>query len=248
VHEAENMAPKAIRWALAAPLLAAHTVVVNSEATAAVLGESLARLNGRTKLVYNGVRGPGSPLPAREPAEALRILLVGRVSPRKGTDVAVQALAALRRHGTEVVLEIVGSVFPGYEWFEERLRTMIRAEGLGHAVRLNGFRPDVWDAYREADIAVVPSRVEPFGNTSVEAQLAGVPVIVTDAQGLPETVDGGSRGTVVPAGDPGALACAIRRLSENWPAARDRAERARREASEKFAVGRYRREIVTLLG
>jgi glycosyltransferase involved in cell wall biosynthesis len=248
VHEAENTVPKPIRWALAVPLLAAHTVVVNSDATGAVLGGSLARLTGRTKLVYNGVRGPGFPLPAREPAEVLRILLVRRVSPRKGTDVAVEALAALRRDGTKAVLEIVGSVFPGYEWFEERLRTTIRTEGLGHAVRLNGFRPDVWDAYREADIAVVPSRVEPFGNASVEAQFAGVPVIVTDAQGLPETVDGGRRGTVVPAGDPGALACAIRRLSENWPAARERAELARREASEKFAVDRYRSEIAELLG
>lgn len=244
VHEAEDAVPKPIRLALAAPLLAAHAVVVNSKATGAVLHEALPRLGRRTTLVYNGVPGPAGPASASEhPAEPLRILLVGRVSPRKGTDVAVQAMALLRRGGREATLDVVGAVFGGYEWFEERIRTLIRAEGLEDSVRLNGFHHDVWDAYRQTDIAVVPSLVEPFGNSSVEAQLAGVPVIVTDAQGLPETVDAGRYGTIVPAGDPAALAEAIRALAEDWSATRERADLARRDAGFRFAVDRYRREI-----
>jgi glycosyltransferase involved in cell wall biosynthesis len=137
-------------------------------------------------------------------------------------------------------------VFPGYEWFEDRITALIELGGLGDSVRLNGFHREIWDAYRQADIAIVPSLVEPFGNTSVEAQLAGVPVIVTDAQGLPETVDAGRFGTVVPAGDPGALAAAIRSLAENWSATRERAELAQRDAVVRFAVKRYRREIAEL--
>jgi len=245
VHEAEDAVPKPIRLALAAPLLAAHAVVVNSEATGAVLREALPRLGRRTKLIYNGVPGPAGipPDPVEKLADPLRVLLVGRVSPRKGTDVAVEAMALLRRGGTKATLDIVGSVFPGYEWFEERIRALILAEGLGDSVRLNGFHREVWDAYRAADIAVVPSLVEPFGNTSVEAQLAGVPVIVTGAQGLPETVDGGRYGTIVPAGDAAALAGAIRELADNWPATREKADLARRGAEVRFGVGRYRREI-----
>jgi glycosyltransferase involved in cell wall biosynthesis len=160
----------------------------------------------------------------------LRILLVGRVSPHKGTDVTVEAMALLRRGGSKATLDVVGSVFGGYEWFEERVRALIRAEGLEDSVHLNGFHRDAWDAYRQSDIAVVPSLVEPFRNSSVEAQLAGVPVIVTDAQGLPETVDAGRCGTIVPAGDPAALADAIRALDEDWSATGKRADIARLDA------------------
>ncbi|MCU1682745.1 MAG: cps2I [Amycolatopsis sp.] len=247
VHEAEDAVPRPIRFALAVPLLAAHTVVVNSRATGAVLGAALPRLRARTELVYNGVPGPEKVTEHREAAEPLRILLVGRVSPRKGTDVAVDALAALRRDGVKAELEIVGSIFPGYEWFEADVRAAIEAGGLADSVRFAGFHDDVWGAYERADIALVPSRVEPFGNTAVEAQLAGVPVIVSDAQGLPETVDGGRRGTIVPAGDAAALADAIRNLAGDWPAARLRAELARDEAEGKFSVERYRQEIAGLL-
>lgn len=247
VHEAEDAVPRPIRFALAAPLLAAHTIVVNSLATGAVLSAALPRLRARTRLVYNGVPGPTRMPQYSDPAEPLQILLVGRVSPRKGTDVAVDALAALRRDGVKAELEIVGSVFPGYEWFSERVRAAIRAGDLEGSVRFGGFHEDVWGAYERADVALVPSLVEPFGNTAVEAQLAGVPVIVSDAQGLPETVDGGRRGTIVPAGDAIALAAAIRGLVEDWPAARERAELARREAAEKFSVERYRHEITGLL-
>lgn len=245
VHEAEDAVPKPVRLALAAPLLAAHSVVVNSKATAAVLREALPWLARRTTLIYNGVPGPTdfSPDVVEKPVGPLRVLLVGRVSPRKGTDVAVEAMALLRRGGTKATLDVVGSVFPGYEWFDERIRTLVRVEGLEDSVRLKGFHRVVWDAYRKADIAVVPSLVEPFGNTSVEAQLAGVPVIVTDAQGLPETVDGGRFGTIVPAGDPGALAAAIRQMADDWPATRERAELARQNAAVGFSVDRYRREI-----
>jgi glycosyltransferase involved in cell wall biosynthesis len=87
------------------------------------------------------VSGPAGPASAAEhPAEPLRILLVGRVSPRKVTDVAVEAMALLRRGASKAVLDVVRSVFGGYEWFEERVRALIRAEGLEDSVRLTSFR------------------------------------------------------------------------------------------------------------
>lgn len=246
VHEAEDAVAWPIRYALAWPLRFATTVVVNSLATFKVLMGARQALAKKMTLVYNGVPGPVDAEVKPEPAKPLRILLVGRVSPRKGTDVAVEAMTLLRRGGTRANLDILGSVFPGYEWFEERVLELIDTGLLRDSVRLNGFHSDVWEGYRNADIAIVPSLVEPFGNTSVEAQLAGVPVIVSDAQGLPETVDNGRFGTVVPAGDPAALAAAIESLVEDWPATRERAELAQRDAGVRFAVERYRREIAGL--
>jgi glycosyltransferase involved in cell wall biosynthesis len=243
VHEAEDAVPWPIRYALTRPLRFANIVVVNSLATVKALTAAQPRLAGKMTLTYNGVPGPAEAEVKQEPAKPLRILLVGRVSPRKGTDVAVEAMTLLRRAGTRANLDILGSVFPGYEWFEKRVLELIDTGLLRDSVHLNGFHSDVWEAYRNADIAIVPSLVEPFGNTSVEAQLAGVPVIVSDAQGLPETVDNGRFGTVVPAGDPAALAAAIESLVEDWPATRERAELAQQDAGVRFAVERYREEI-----
>jgi glycosyltransferase involved in cell wall biosynthesis len=80
------------------------------------------------------LRVAGETVHFEHPAEPLRILLVGRVSPRKVTDVAVEAMALLRRGGSKAVLDVVRSVFGGYEWFEERVRALIRTEGLEDSV------------------------------------------------------------------------------------------------------------------
>ena len=245
VHEAEDAVPGPIRTALALPLLAANLVLVNSEATAATVTRGVGALRRRIRLLYNGVAGPAQPPePPAEPRDPARIVLVGRLSPRKGTDVAIEAIGKLKRPAT---LDVYGSVFAGYEWFETRLRQRIAELGLADVVRLHGFRADVWPAYAEADVALVPSRVEPFGNTAVEAQLAGIPVIVTDAQGLPETVAGGRFGTIVPAEDPGALADAINALLEDWPATRATATEAQANARTAFAPATYRARLIGLV-
>ncbi|SFQ52228.1 hypothetical protein SAMN05421810_108279 [Amycolatopsis arida] len=244
VHEAEEAVPAVVRVGLAAPLLAAGRVLVNSAATEATLARALPPLRGRVRRIDNGVAGPARPLgPAATPREPARVLLVGRLSPRKGVDVAVDAVALLRRAGRNVRLDVLGSVFPGYEWYERAVRDRITAAGLADAVRLRGFSADVWPAYADADLAVVPSRVEPFGNTAVEAQLAGVPVVVSDAQGLPETVGHGRHGLVVAAGDPAALAGGIAAVLDDWPVARERALAARAAAAERFAPRRYRQRV-----
>ncbi len=173
-------------------------------------------------------------------------MLVGRLSPRKGTDLAVRAVARLRADGHDVVLDLLGSAFTGYEWYERQLDDLIRRHGLTEVVGVRGFRTDVWDAFRNADIALVPSRFEPFGNTSVEAQLAGTPVIVTDVQGLPETVAGGRYGRIVPADDPDALAEAIRDCLADWPGTLDTAAHAVEHARKAFSPQRYRDDIAGL--
>lgn len=244
VHEAEDTVPRPIRVGIALPLLCCHVVVANSTAARDTLVGAVPRLRERILVIRNGVRGPTTP-----PEDALttsgntRLILVGRISPRKGTDTAVRAVALLRERGRPVTLDLVGSVFEGYEWFERELDELVHKHRLGEVVRSHGFDGDVWSHYAAADMVLVPSRMEPFGNTAVEAQLAMRPVVVTDAQGLPETVDGGRRGSVVPPDDPHALAERIEALLDDWETTRRRARRARPEAEALFAPERYRRSI-----
>ncbi|KQX08043.1 MULTISPECIES: glycosyltransferase [unclassified Leifsonia] len=242
VHEAERSARPVVRRALSAPVLFARTVVANSAFSAGVLEDSFPELGPRVGVVANGVAGPAETTKARDGIDGpLRVLYVGRLSDRKGVDVAIAALAELRRGGTPAELEVVGSVFAGNEEYEEALRDQIRDEGLGGAVSMLGFQPDVWDAYRRCDVAVVPSRVdEPFGNTAVESLLAGRPVVVSDTSGLREASSGFESAQRVRPGDAGALASALRRVYDDWPTFRDAALVDREVAHSRHSTELYR--------
>ncbi|MEU8342979.1 hypothetical protein SAMN05443665_1014136 [Actinomadura meyerae] len=237
VHEAEDGVPGPVRAALSAPLRLARSVVVNSRASAAALG----RAGRRAEIIYNGVEEPPEVVPPRaEPGPPARIALVGRLSPRKGSDVAVKAVRILRERGYDTTLTLIGSVFPGYEWFEDELRDLAGDDGR---VEFAGFRPSVWNSFAEADIAIVPSRVEPFGNVAVEAMLAGRPVVASATQGLVEIVTDGDNGISVPPDDPAALADGIARLLDDWNGALVMAKRARADAARRFGKDRYHREL-----
>jgi glycosyltransferase involved in cell wall biosynthesis len=247
VHEAEDDSPRLVALLLNTPLRLARTVVVNSRAAAGTLLRVVPSLRSRTTVVYNGVPGPdGTPEELVRPGDGgpRRVVLVGRLSPRKGPDVAVEAVALLRQQGLDVDLEVCGSVFPGYEWFEEQLRTRIDQLGLGGHVRLSGYTSPTWPALARAEVALVPSRAEPFGNTAVEAQLAGRPVVASDVQGLREIVTSGETGLLVPPGDPARLAEAVGALLRDPDLAAALTVAGRASALHRFTVDRYRTAIV----
>ena len=245
VHEAEDGLPRPVALLLTAPVLLARRVVVNSGAARDTLVRAVPALRRRTRVVHNGVAGPG-----REPAAAVRgtgprrVVLVGRLSERKGTDVAVEAVALLRAQGRDVELELCGAVFPGYEWFEGRLRERAAAPDLAGAVVFSGYTDPTWPALERAEVVLVPSRAEPFGNTAVEAQLAGRPVVASAVQGLREIVTPGETGLLVPPGDAAALAGAVAALLDDPVLAARLATAGRESAVRRFSPARYRADVI----
>ncbi|WP_227497105.1 glycosyltransferase [Planctomonas psychrotolerans] len=246
VHEAEGSAPRLVRLVLALPLVLAHTVITNSEYSRAVVTGSVPALTRRTRTIYNGVPGPDSAPPARVDIDGpLRVLYVGRLSPRKGVDLLIPAAGMLRERGIDVHVSLVGAVFPGYEWYETDLRDLVRDSGLEHAITFAGFQPSVWDALRAADVVVVPSRLdEPFGNTAVEAVLAARPVVVSDTSGLREAAAGYASAVFVPADDAEAIADALQRIHDEWTARRDAAVADSGIASTRHSLTTYRRAMI----
>ena len=245
VHESERQAPRALRAAIALPLRLADRVLVNSAFSRDSLTEILPDLERRSVVVYNGVAGPAGVREAREDlADGLRVVYVGRLSPRKGVDVAVDALAELVARGVDARLDLVGAVFTGYEWYEQQLREQVAALGLDDRVTFHGFRPDVWSTLAEADVAVVPSRLEePFGNTAVEAVLAGRPVVVSAIGGLAEAIDGFASAIAVSPDDPLALADALQRIARSWPTFRRAATRFAPIAAARYSTEAYRETV-----
>lgn len=248
VHEAEEDGHRLVRTALAAPLALARRAVVNSRAAGRALTDVLPFLRRRIELVYNGVPEPeGVPAPPGPHDGPRRIALVGRLSPRKGTDIALEAVARLRSEGLDVHLDLYGAIFPGYEWFEAELRERAARDDLAGAVTFHGYVRPVWASLAAADIVIVPSRVEPFGNVAVEAQLALRPVVVSAVQGLTEIVTDGVNGLHAEPGSAEDLARALGELVRDPARAGAIATAGRENALARFTVDRYRSEIARVL-
>ena len=244
VHENEPDMGAAARRVLLAPLALAHVVLANSRATESWVAAGNPVAARRTEVLYNGVPDPGHPAPAPRTGDGTRrVVLVGRLSERKGQDVAVEALARVRTSGIDAELSLVGAHFPGYEDYVARLHERVAALGLTRHVRFEGFQPDPAPYLAAADVAVVPSRVEPFGNVAVEALLAGVPTVVSDVQGLTEIVRDGVTGRVVPPGDAATLAAAVTDLLADPEAAAALAARGQADARTRFSTAGYARGL-----
>lgn len=250
VHEAEEDHPRVIRLAMTAPLLLARHVVTNSAAARRVLLDVVPQLAASTEVVHNGVPGPGAPPTGIEEdrrGRPVRLALVGRVAPRKGSDVALEAVALLRAAGRDVDLHLYGSVFPGYEWYEAELAARAREEDLRGHVHFHGYVHPTWPALAASDVVLVPSRVEPFGNTAVEAMLARRPVVASRTQGLAEVVRDGETGLLVPPGDAAGLAAAVAGLVEAPARAHALAEAGWVDAQDRFSVAGYQERIAAAL-
>lgn len=247
IHEAEGSASAVARYGLTVPTRLADRVICNSATSLEVAARSGGR-RSRMQVIPNGVVGPASVEPPRDSVADPRLVFVGRLSPRKGVDVAVRALSELRGDGSAVSLDLVGAVFPGYEWYEAELRELVRTEGLGDAVTFHGFTPDVWPHLRAADVVLVPSRAEEsFGNGVIEAALCARPVVVSDHTGLREAAAHLEAAVAVPADQPGAVAEAVRELLGQWPQTRARALRDADASAARYAPELYRRAVSAVL-
>lgn len=245
VHEAEGSASAILRGLLALPLTFATAVVANSRFSVDVLARSFRGLADRTQIIYNGVPGPVEPTEPRAVIDsAFRVAYLGRLSPRKGVDLVVEAVAALNAEGFETELDLLGAVFPGYEWYEEQLRAQVAASALDEQVTFLGFLPSVWESLSRADVVVVPSRAdEPFGNTAVEAVLGGRPVITSATSGLLEATAGIASARTVTPGDARAITDALRAGLAGWPAWRAQAIDSLPEAVRRYSPLTYRSSI-----
>jgi len=188
---------------------------------------------------------------AHRPDEAtLSVLGVGRLVRKKGFDVLVDALAMLSRRGVVWRALIVGEDGEA----GDDLRRRIADRSLGDRIRLAGplSQTALYDEYRRADILCLPCRVDEDGdrdgipNVLVEAMACGVPTITTAVSGIPELVDDGVTGLIVPVNDPAATADAIERLGRDTALARRIATNASALVRERFDGDRLVADLARL--
>jgi len=164
--------------------------------------------------------------------------VVGRLAVEKGQDLALRALAALGTGEPNLVLVLVGD---GPE--RNALEALAGQLGLSGRVLFTGARPDVRQLYQAFDLVLLPSRSESLPMVLLEAGTAGVPVLATRVGGMPEVVEDGETGLLVPPEDPAALAAAAKRilLRPEWGGrlAAGLRERVQRQFSATAMVAGY---------
>lgn len=205
----------------------------------------------RVVVIENAVRREepapaGEPLPPRAPGEIVLLLPCASLRAHKGVHVAVQAL---RHLSSDHVLWVTGDPNdPVAQGYVTELRRLSDREGVARRIHFLGARRDTLRVMSRSDVVLVPSVWrEPFGLVAAEAQLVGVPVVVSDRGGLPDIADAGRAGMVVAAEDPVALAAAVARLGTERDLRARLVEAGRRRAAERYGYARWRQQLSSLL-
>jgi glycosyltransferase involved in cell wall biosynthesis len=166
---------------------------------------------------------------------------LGRLEPHKGIDDLLHAAALLLPSLPNLHLEISGN---GPE--RHSLETLAHQLGIADHVHFLGRVPNAADFLRQLDIFVLPSRFEAFGLVAAEAMVVGTAVIVSNAGGLPEVVNNGQTGLVVPQDHRPALAKAIAQLAKNPAQRHQLAQAGQYRATTCFSAERMAQETVQL--
>lgn len=250
VREAENSLPKIIQIILNLPLVFANQVICNSATTKIHVENNNPAVRNKISVIYNGKdwsKYYRSACRVRVDHDTFAMVLVGRLSPRKGTDIAIEALIRLRQQGIDATLDLVGSVFDGYEWYEEQLREQANSAGVGEFCRFLGFQTDTAIHMEAADVVLVPSREEPFGSVAAEAQAAKRPVIVAAEGGLPEIVTHERTGLIFESGNIEDLVHQCKRLADEPGFAAELSENGFESVNNKFALELYRNRVIQVV-
>lgn len=139
-----------------------------------------------------------------------RIVAAGRLVPDKGHDVLIDAMALLHARAPDATLDIFGT---GPE--QQNLESRIARHGLSDVVRLRGYTSDLLAEFAQADIVVVPSRREGFGNVVLEALAMGARIVASDCPGPRVILRDGALGELVQVGDSHALTKVMATLLDN---------------------------------
>jgi len=226
-------------------------IIVNSRATRKTLLQGNPWLPAeKLRLIYNGIALPsGGGSAVRD--EVLKEFDLGRAGPilgvvglkkeRKGHRFLFQALPRILKEYPRLSLLVVGEGA-----LRERLEVMTRRLDIDRHVRFTGFRDDIPRLMEAMDIVVLPSKNEGFGYVLAEAMSRSKPVVASRISSIPEVVEEGLTGLLVPPGDVSALGDALLDLLRDPRKARRMGLAGRRRVERHFSLERMLDEVERL--
>ena len=210
----------------------------------------------KIKLIYNGLNlEKFEPIDGKEKlANPIKILCVGRLIDQKGLIHLLRACKILKDKGYSFKTTIIGGTENLYMNYYLTLKRIYRNLGLEECVFFLGSQPftNVLKAYQNADIFVLPCVVAEDGsrditpNSLVEAMAMKLPVISTDITGIPEIVENGVSGILVPPHDEVKLSEALMELMENANLRKRLGINARKRVTNRFDINKNVGQFIEL--
>jgi glycosyltransferase involved in cell wall biosynthesis len=171
------------------------------------------------------------------PQDGFIIGLIGRIAPEKGQKTAIQAFAKAAIPNSTLVL--CGGCSVRLQDYFESLKRISRDLGVEGSVRFLPFTDEIPMLMNSLDLFLLPSEAETFGLVNIEAMASGVPVIATEAGGVPEIIQHGENGMLFHPGDAEAAAGFMKLLAKNHDLRARMGKHAREDALNRYA---YRRQ------
>jgi glycosyltransferase involved in cell wall biosynthesis len=218
----------------------ASTIVCVSKRLQQELADRSSLPGHKLRLIYNGVdpeafRGATASGLRGElglPKDTTLVVSIGNIRPAKGYEYLIDAAVSMAELNPKIHFVVVGHQ---KETLFKKLKDQIAHAPRQPNIHWLGFRRDVVNILRQADIFLLPSVSEGFSISTVEAMIAGVPVIATRSGGPEEIIDDGVSGVLVPVKDPGAIVEAVQKLMDH-SIRKSLIEEGRRTASERFSL------------
>jgi glycosyltransferase involved in cell wall biosynthesis len=234
--------PAVAAFRLLASFIPTHVIAV-SQAVMHTLGRKETTGSARkATVVLDGIKLPVRP--AHLTGEYPAIGLIGRISPWKGQHIFLRAAALVHELHPDARFRIIGAALFGEHEYEQGLHTLAAELRLQDAVEFTGFRSDIPECITRLDIVVHASTTgEPFGQVILEGMAAGKAVVATAGGGVPEIIENGINGLLVPMNDVPAMANAICSLLDNPERARDMGSKGRDRVERVFKIERVAQDV-----
>ncbi len=198
-----------------------------------------------SRLIYNGVVPPLSYKKSSEFSNSnktMRLVIVGILTRQKGQHEAILAIKHLKdRLNLNVILNIVGE-----GPYMEELMQLVNEHNLKDEVKFLGYQSDMEKVLFNNDVALMCSESEAFGRTTVEAMLAGLPVIGANAGATKELIEDGATGFLYQKGNSEDLANKIEHIYRNPILINEVSNKARALALKNFTASKNAEKVVTL--
>ena len=160
--------------------------------------------------------------------------VLGRLDPQKGQEEFLRSLPSVLERQPDVCYVIAGDETRGEPGYRSYLVALAKELGVDEHVRFLPFTENVAEFFAAIDVFVLPSYSETFGLVLIEAMAMKKPVVATSAGGVPEIVEDGLDGILVPPRDEKALGTAISLLLKNSTLRISLSRRAREDAQKRF--------------
>jgi phosphatidyl-myo-inositol dimannoside synthase len=222
----------------------AASFIANTQHTKQLLVKIARAPNEKVAVLHPGVDTTLYKPSAPDPATRERlgwtgrrvVLTVGALVKRKGQDMLIRALPAIRQRCPDVLYVIVGE-----GWARPYLQALVAEHGVEDLVQFRGMPDDteLIECYQQCDLFALPNRrvdgdIEGFGIVLIEAQACGKPVIAGRSGGAPETLEPGRTGELIECGTPDELARVVPALLMDHARLATLGARARQSAVERF--------------